>query len=269
MNMDTGMVNRALLDAGHEILDAQAFQGGGDEETVQTVALCKQYYLQTFLEALSEVAWTGGTKRSRLMKTGVPRRDTGFRFVYDLPLDCARPLELLGKGYFQIEGRFLCTEEDKAELLYVSNGRILPTVSLISGESGDAMDTEYLSSGGACDALALESGDDGVVTLSGGNAAEALEAETWLFDENGEMPADHTGEDFPDYRPPEYEPKFYEYVEKALAAKLAANLTRKMDVHSRLLQEALLIKQQALTASMSTAAAKRRPEAWWKDRLGL
>ncbi|MDR2020674.1 MAG: hypothetical protein LBQ14_07930 [Treponema sp.] len=248
--MNRDLVNRALLDVGQQPL------ADGDMPDNTVYLLCRQYYLQTFLEALSEVAWTGGRKRDRLMKTHRPHLPTGYPFVYDVPFDCARPIELQENGYFVVEDRYICTGVDKAELLYVSNGKILrPVAAVTCGKPGEAMDMEYLSCGWP--------DTDPDVTLVCGGPGD-------LPPESAPLPPDpQPAEDYPDYRPPEYEPKFYEYVEKTLAAKFAMKLSNQPELHVQLLQEALLIRQEAITVSMGSSAAKRNPQRWWKEELGL
>jgi hypothetical protein len=250
MNMNRNLVNRALLDVGQQPLE------DADIPDNTVYRLCRQYYLQTFLEALSEVAWTGGRKRDRLMKTHRPHLSTGYRFVYDVPFDCARPIELQDNGYFVVEDRYICTEADQAELLYVTNGKILrPVAAVTCGKPGEVMDMEYLSCGWP--------DTDPEVTLRAGGPADLPAGSQPL------PPDPEPAEDYPDYRPPEYEPKFYEYVEKTLAAKFAMKLSNQEELHGRLLQEALIIRQEAITVSMGSSAAKRKPQRWWKEELGL
>jgi hypothetical protein len=250
MNMNRDLVNRALLDVGQQPL------ADGDMPDNTVYLLCKQYYLQTFLEALSEVAWTGGRKRDRLMKTHRPHLPTGYRFIYDMPFDCARPIELQDNGYFVVEDRYICTGVDKAELLYITNGKILrPVAAATCGKPGEVMDMEYLSCGWP--------DTDPEVTLRAGGPGD-------LPVESQDLPPDPApSEDYPDYRPPEYEPKFYEYVEKTLAAKFAMKLSNQPELHVQLLQEAMLIRQEAITVSMGSSAAKLKPRRWWKEELGL
>jgi hypothetical protein len=244
MNVDMSLANRAFARIGADPL-AWSDRSG---ETLRWRTL-KEYYLQTFLEALSEADWTGGRKRKPLRLTGVPRARTGRGFVYDLPADCARPLELLGNAYFVIEDRFLCADQDRAELLYITNGKILPPVTLVSaGRPGNIPEAEYLSVGRPRDVPE--------VTLRAGRPGNVPSV----------IPDD---EDYPDYRPPRYEPKFYQYLEHALAAKLCMLLAKDMNLHNQLLQEAMLVRREAVTASMGASAAKLAPQKWWKEELGL
>jgi hypothetical protein len=76
-------------------------------------------------------------------------------------------------------------------------------------------------------------------------------------------------EDYPDYRQLEYEPKFYEYIERSLAAKFSMKLTNQPQLHIQLLQEAMLIKQEAVNATRSRRAAKREPKKWWGEEMGI
>jgi hypothetical protein len=245
--MDRGIVNRALLDVGeHPLSD-------GDVRDKNTAyRSCKEYYIDTFLEALSEVEWTGGRKRAKLVRTGRPvLPDERFPFAYDMPFDCARPVESQNNEFFLVEDRIIYTDVPDAELLYVSDGKILRPVAAVSaGRPGDVPDMEYLSAG--------PPGTQPEVTLRAGKPADILAA----FPEDPE-PAD----DFPDYRRLEYEPKFYEYIERMLAAKLSMKMTDQPALHVQLLQEAMLVRQEAVKASKSRRAAKPEPKRWWTEEI--
>jgi hypothetical protein len=248
MNMNQDIVNRALLDVGQSALtplDA--------EEKNTSYKLCRQYYLDAFLEALSEVEWTGGRKRDRLARTGRPvLGDSRYRFAYDMPFDCAKPIELQDNEFFTVEDRIIYTDVPEAELLYVSNGKILRTVRAVTaGRPGDVPEAEYLSAG--------PPGTEPDVTLRAGRPADIPD----------EFPDDPVSpEDYPDFRMLEYEPKFYEYIEKSLAAKFSMKLSDQPALHVQLLQEALLSRQEAVNASRSRAAAKIKPVRWWTEELG-
>jgi hypothetical protein len=251
MNMNPALVNRALLDVGHNPLTEQDIH---DKNT--NFDLCKRYYLETFLEALSEVSWTGGRKRAKLVRTGRPNllpRD--YRYAYDMPFDCSRPIELQGNEYFVVEDRLIYTNADKAELLYVSNGKIMRPVAVLKSTLGGVPDMEYITAG--------PPGTDHRVIFRAGRPADILLS----------LPEDPTfeelGEDFPDYRPLEYEAKFYEYVEKMLAAKFAMKLSNQPQLKVQMLQEALLIKQEATKTSLGQRAAQVNPARLWKEELGL
>jgi hypothetical protein len=245
--MDRGIVNRALLDVGQI-----ALSDGDVRDRTTSYQACKQYYIDTFLEALSEVEWTGGRRRARLVRTGRPvLPDERYRFACDMPFDCAKPVELQNNEFFTVEDRIIYTDVPDAELLYVSNGKMLRPVAVISaGRPGDAPDMEYLSAG--------PPGTEPDVTLRAGSPADILDA----------LPEDPPpADDFPDYRRLEYEPKFYEYIQRALAAKLSMKMTDQPALHVQLLQEAMLIKREAVAASRSRRAAKLEPRRWWTEEI--
>ena len=249
MNMDRGIVERALAYIGEwKVTD----QDIADKNT--NYQLCKAFYLQTFLEALSEVPWTGGRKRTALCPTGLPHLPSRYRFFYDLPYDCAKPLELRDGAYFVAEGRFLLTDQEKAELLYVSNGRTLrPDVTIVSaGRPGDVQELEYITAG--------PPGTTPDFVLRAGSPADILP----------ELPVTpEPTEEYPDYVRLEYEPKFYQYIELMLAAKFAIKQGTDLNLHGLLLQEAMAIKQEAINASGSNRAARQKPKGFWSEEYGF
>jgi hypothetical protein len=294
VNINLSLANRALARIGIDPLTFSDRTG----ETLRFRTI-RDFYLQTFLEALSEVPWTGGRKRAKLVRTGRPRLGSGYRCMYDVPFDCARPIELGNNEYFVIEDRFLCTDADNAELLYITNGKILRTIAAVTLRPGDIPDMEYITAG--------RPGDKPELVLRMGRPADVPPyiipedpiAREFILEDIGGIPAHNvpdgqatyeytlfdfgaspqpvrplpedpvSTEDYPDYQPPEYEPKFYEYVEKTLAAKVAIEISKQPELHVQLLQEAMLIREGAVTASMGASAARRQPQKWWKEELGL
>ncbi|MDR0455761.1 MAG: hypothetical protein LBH20_03645 [Treponema sp.] len=253
MDMRRDIVIRALFEAGQELLNDKDIDAKNDK-----YQLCRAYYLASFLEALTEVEWVGGRKRARLVRTGRPLiRDKRYRFAYDIPYDCARPIELQDNEYFIVEDRLILTDVPKAELLYVSNGRVLRPIAVISaGTPFDALiaeaENEYFTAG--------PPGTEPDITFYPGSPADIMD----------ELPEDPLPEgDYPDYIALDYEPKFFEYIEKKLAAKFTVKMTEQPRLHAQLLQEAMLIKQEAVDASRSGRAAKVKENSWWADELGL
>jgi hypothetical protein len=245
--MDRDIVNRALFAIGQNPLGDADIAAGNDIYRV-----CRSFYLQTFLEALSEVEWTGGRKRDRLMRTRLGHSKCGYDFTYDMPYDCARPIALTGNGYFITEGRFIRSNEADAELLYVSDGRILKPAERIQGTvNGDDADIEYLSGGWP------DTG--GIEFVTGGTPADAAAWES--------APPREPEDDYPDYRPPRYEPKFYEYVEKTLAAKFAMRIAGNAELQMMILQEAMIVKREAAAVTLSVKAGRRSPARFWTDEL--
>jgi hypothetical protein len=247
--MDRGIVTRALGYVGEYHLTDQDV---ADKNTNYLTA--KAFYLQTFLEALSEVAWTGGRRRKKLTLTGLPRLPSGYRFAYDLPYDCAKAVELQDEAYFVVESRFLLTDREKAELLYVSNGRRLrPDVAIVSaGKPGDIHELEYITAG--------RPGTDPDFVIRSGRPRDIGPA----LPETPEP-----SEDYPDYARLEYEPKFYQCVELALAAKFAVKESANPQLHGMLLQEAMVIKQEAINASGGNRAARQKTKGFWSEEYGF
>jgi len=222
MNMNRDLVNRSLYATGQNPLTDADIQAKN-----ANFELCKAFYLDTFLEALSEVEWVGGRKRAQLVRTGKPViKDQRYLFAYDMPYDCARAIELQDNEYFIVEDRLILTDVNRAELLYVSNGKILRTIAAaVNGEPGDIREDEYMTAG-----QPWTIPDE---TFYPGGPAEIA----------GAIPEDpELDTDYPDYIPVRYEAKFYEYVEKKLAAKFAMKLSDQPKLHVQLLQEALLVQ---------------------------
>jgi hypothetical protein len=119
VNIDEDMANRILLNIGEEILSPLDKQNN----TLKWRVL-KQYYLSSFLAELAANPWVGALTRKLLEKElPVYQNYSPYRFVYKLPIDCARPLEIQGNAFFVIEDRRLLADRDNAALLYVANGR--------------------------------------------------------------------------------------------------------------------------------------------------
>jgi len=297
MNMNIDIINRARYAAGmlkETEGKGPAFLAVDDRNSASPdvkalYETCKTFYLTTYLEALSEVPWTAGRKRKRLLKTLLPHGDAGYRFTYDLPYDCARPIELSGKEYFVIEGNFLCTDLERAELQYITNGKILPdsiqfepanvsdfphNVTPLSPGSPDEWDIPPdVTFSGSISEIPWHGPRD-YIDDDGSHIVEpAYMPEDWNpDDENMVVPfpeAIASDDDYPEYCPPRQEPKFYEYLEKMLAAKFAVKNTEQPRLHEKLLQEALMIKQDAVASTKGTAAAKKQPSQWWSEQLGL
>jgi hypothetical protein len=118
VNIDHALANRVFYHLGDEPLNQ-------DDVAANNLKWreLKEFYLPTFLQAMEEVPWTRGKKRLALTVSGGENR-TGLRYAYDIPPDCAKPLEIQGNERFIIEGERLFTDTSGAVLLYISNGRI-------------------------------------------------------------------------------------------------------------------------------------------------
>ena len=276
MNMNLDIVNRALYATGQEPLEEV-----GKAEIESTVyKLCKSFYISAFLEALSEVEWVGGRKRVTLARTGLPViQNRKYAYAYDIPYDCAKPIELQDNEYFVVEDRLIMTDVPDAELLYVSNGKVLRPIAAAVMKLGERPENEYLSAGppGTIPDITLYSGN--LASLPRKKDPLGDYSDYWYVDGKitdqpvylpVEIPNDPAQDsDYPDYVELDYEPKFFEYIEKKLAAKFAMKLSEQPKLHMQLLQEALLVKQEAVDASRASRAAKVKEKPWWSDELGI
>ena len=288
MKMDEALVNRALLNVGQfALVEADRIAQN------TTFVICKQFYIETFLEALSEVDWTGGRKRSQLIRSGRPvKHNNQYSRAYDLPFDCARPIELQNNEPFILEDRIIYTGVANAELLYVSNGKILRSIVAVIGvRPGNIPDMEYFTGGqpGADPNVTLRSGGPQDFMFFGkAGAPQPPEWPTlpatdnqadWIqfYADNPNLPPvplpddpePEPDDDFPDYQALTYEPKFYQYVEMMLAAKLAVKLSNDMNLSNSLLQKAYMLKSEAYDTSKSQKASKANGSAWWGEELGF
>jgi hypothetical protein len=130
VNIDRELANRIFLDIGEEMANGQDTALG----TLKWRAL-KDFYLATMITAVSSIPWINGKLRKALTKTDTvlpgennpdskPVNYSPYRFMYDLPVDCARPLEIQGDYFYVIENGKLLTDRDNAALLYVTNGKL-------------------------------------------------------------------------------------------------------------------------------------------------
>jgi hypothetical protein len=256
--MNRDLVDRALHAAGEWRLSEE------DAAARNTnYELCRTFYLQTYLEALTEVEWTGALKRARLMRTGRPFGfRSPYRFAYDLPDDCAKAAALDGWAQFSIEGRLLLTDAERAELSYVGNGRVLRRANAFDAGSPDGL-------------AALAAAE---TYLSGGSPGDAPDETVWAgrpadlagypTDEEGNVEdPDLSGEDYPDYRDIGAEPYFWRYVELMLAAKFAMKMSNDPQLHQLLLQEAMAIGNHAMETSRANRASPVPTEPTWAERV--
>jgi hypothetical protein len=247
MNVNLALVNRALLNIGESPLTA----AGKDSGNTSWLAV-KAYYINTFLEALAEVQWTSAKRRRTLTPTGRPRvKNAAYRHVFDLPYDCAKPLELRDGAYFTVESELLYTDAGRADLLYITNGKRPEDLAVVcGGNSARTAGAAYFTGGDARRNKRLESGDG---LLYGGKAERS--------------PPVPSEEDFPGYREWNFEPQFLLYIENSLTAKLAARVSDRPELALTYAQKAAAVGVAAASSSIAQAAAKRKPAALWTEGL--
>jgi hypothetical protein len=277
MNLDFALINRALLNIGL-IPITEADKKAGNEAW----RTAKEYYLTTMLEALSQVEWTGAKRRRELCPAQMPlKKNADFALVYDLPIDCAKSIEIDDQEYFEAEARLLytdtascrmcgrCRPEQRGRrirpshrrsrckapvrLLYVSNGRRLSDQTVMSAGNARRKLTDDYVTGGDADRIRRHEWGDNI--LFGGNARR-------------KKPSPPV-EDFPDYREMGLEPNFYLYWENLLSAKYALRLTDKPDLSALCFNKAQAIGRAAEVASIANSAAKMKAPPSWQEEMGL
>jgi hypothetical protein len=252
MNLDFALVNRALQNIGQAPLSAADKEAGNSAWVT-----AKDYYLTTILESLGEVEWTSAKRRRNLTPTQKPHKgNRDFSRAYDLPIDCAKPIELDGQTYFEVEADLLYTDAQPARLLYVSNGRRLIDQTVLSAGGPNRPRTrDYITGGGPFRANRYEWGDNIVIGL-GPQSPQPV-------------PPPEASEDFPDYRQLDLEPAFWLYVENMLAAKYALKISDKAELATLYINKAAAVGRSAAETSIAASAARRPAQKSWIKKLGL
>jgi len=261
MNLDFALVNRALLNIGMAPL------GETDKQAKNEAWLtAKDYFLTTMLEALAQVEWTGAKRRRELCPALLSHKgNAAFAYIFDLPIDCAKHIELDGQAYYEVEGDLLYTDATPARLLYVSNGRRLIDQPVISGGNARRRPAgAYVTGGDAGRVRRYEAGDN-FITAGGASSKR-------IYGINGSItvaPPPEADEDFPDYREQHLEPNFYLYWENLLSSKYALRLTDKPDLSMAYFNKAMAIGKAAELVSVQHSAGKRKAADTWQEELGL
>jgi len=254
MNLDFALANRALRNLGMAPLDPENGRRVNSEEW----RTARDYYLATMLEALARAEWTGAKRRRELTPAKMPhKKNRDFAFAYDLPIDCAKPVELDGQGYYEVEAQLLYTDENPARLLYITNGKRLIDQPVISGGGASRRPTpDYITGGDARRGRRLEWGDN-IVSGGGANRPNVI------------PPPPEAAEDFPEYRELSLEPNFYLYWECLLTYKYALRLTGQPQLADSYMAKAMAIGRDAELVSISGSAARVKAPDTWQEELGL
>ncbi len=291
MEMDDGIVTRALMKAGQEPLNDQ------DKEKNSTrYRAIKQFYLATIEETLVTTEWTSQKTRKKLNKADI-ENFSNYDYVYSLPVDCAKAEELLDKEEFIIEGRFLYTNSANAVLMYVSNHKhnfyhfeIDADGNLYAVNEKDRDITKHFE---LVKETVYEKNEDGtdktdesgkkIVKYHIGDLLAIEEAETEPSEETrlfkGEKNADasvavkyaspYIDEYKADYNAITDDPLLCEYIETRLASKIALKITGDKGLYQTLYNEAQLIEAKAVNTTLIHSKSRRQGVDWWTDRLGL
>ena len=242
MNIDRDLVNRALYKAGQEPLV--------DDDITKNNAkwrVIKGFYLYTILETLSTTSWTSQKKRAKL-EYSERENLSGYLYAYKLPLDCAKPDELLDNGEYIVEGNQLYTDTADATLEYISNG-----YNRERYEEADPQPTSETFS---------------EATYYYYDETDAKYKTATTYDENTTYYIFST-DDYPNYDELNLDPMLSQFIETKLASKIVLKITGKSDLYQLLYNEAMIMEQKAISTSLSHAHSKYQGNKYWAEQLGI
>lgn len=245
MNIDRQLVARALDKAGEDPLTDEEFnnKAGTRWRTIY------DYYLATILEALSNTEWTSQKKRARL-ELSEDENLSNYFCMYNLPIDCAKAVGLNNEEEYLIEQNNLYTDQEDAVLVYISNG--------YTGENKyEIAETQPTTQ------AEIESGiyyELNVETQKYQRSTQYVEGTVYYV---------VMDEDYPMYNDPQLDPMLSEYIETKLAAKIVLKLTGDHTKYQMLYNEAQLMENRAIKASVAHGHNKDHGNRWWHEQLGL
>lgn len=269
MNINLIIANRALEKAGQETLE----QSDIENESVK-YRLIKNNYLKTILETLSNTEWTSQKKRKRLT-VSEQENLTNYAYMYDLPIDCAKPEALLNDSEYIIEGKYLYTDTEDAILMYISNEkREIKTTSLelknATESEGGVFEYEYYLPSDIVKAIKLVNGE---LTIEDNILTTDVEDAELVYISDGEEVTESHGtikdEDYPEYGDFNFDPLLEEYIETRLASKIVLKITGETGLYQLLYAESQLMEKRAIKATLDHSKSKTQGNVWWEQELGL
>lgn len=246
MNIDKNICNRAWDKAGEEpITEAEWTEGTGTR-----VRLIKDIYLATILEALSDFDWTCQIKRAVLSLNEENQNLTNYRYMYNLPLDCAKPCSLLDESIYLVEGKYLYTDSENAILVYVSNN-FTGTYKYSVAETQPASQEELAA---------------GTYYTYNAETDTYTQATTWAESVTYYV---RNEEDYYFYDDFNFDAPLTKYIVCLLAQNIVLKLTGDANKYQLLWSEAQVVKDQAYKTSVAHAHNKDKGNPYWGDMLGL
>lgn len=244
MNYNKEIINRALEKAGQESLtDADI------EKDSTRWRLIKSLYLPTILETLSKTTWTSQTTRAPLTLSEETNYTT-FEYMYNLPIDCAKPEQVCNEEEYMVEGNYLYTNKEDAVLVYISNGRTVIPVNL--EESKEEITDENFDD----NPLYIKDEDGNFVI------AES-------YDENETYYKSY--DDYPHFKEINFEndPMLSLYIETRLAAKITLKITGNTQIYQLLFAESLEAEQNAIKTTQTHSHSKEVGNKYWWEQAGI
>lgn len=245
MNIDKELVARAMDKAGEEPIT----QNEWEEGTSTRVRLVKDVYLASILEALAGTDWTCQKVRARL-ELSEEENLTKYRYAYKLPMDCAKPCALSNDEVYLVEGTTLYTDTQNAVLVYITNNYNGKYV-YVPSDPQPVTEEEILR------------GNFYVYDDMAADYVEATEYDQELV-YYVKDPQDYEG-----YKDFNFDPLLTEYIECLIAQKIVLKITGDMNKYQLLYNEARLMENRAIKASVAHGHNKDKGNPYWGDVLGL
>lgn len=245
MNIDKELCARAMDKAGEEPITQTEWEEGNSTR----VRLIKDVYLSSILEALAGTDWTCQKVRKRL-SLSEEENLTEYDFCYELPKDCAKPCALSDDGEYLVEGEKLYTDTENAVLIYVTNNFTGKFVFMPANPQPST--TEEVKTGNY---YVYDDIQKDYVK------AESFEEEIVYYVQD---PQDYEGYD--DFN---FDPLLTEYIECLIAQKIVMKITGDMNKYQLLYNEARLMENRAIKASVAHGHNKDKGNPYWADILGL
>ena len=252
MNMNREAVDAALALAGNLPLtdDDKKFKN-------LVYVVCKNQYLPTLFNSLTEIDWRCARKYARLRETRRHTLREPDKYYYEMPADCVRPLRVDGnEGNFRNDTDFIITDYPAETLYYVFHKRRLRRGEAVelATELGDYDREPYLET--SPDA---EDGYDPAFALR-------VSPDAVAEPEPGEE------EDFPDWEYTPYDADFWQYFSYKLAARIVPRLRMDDGAGQRAQSLDALAKQkgeEAVERSRAAASNPAQPVKLWIERAGI
>ena len=243
MNIDIKLVARALNKAGEEPLTPEEI------ETKEGTRwrIIKDCYLATILEELAQVSWTSQKRRARL-SLSEEENLTSYSYMYELPINCAKPVGLNSEQEYLVENGFLYTNDADPILIYVTNYY----TGKFKYEVADPQPTEETFPEQTYYFL----GDDGEYYQE----VEYDERYTYYI---------RVHDDYDFYDDPKLDPSLEECIATRLASSIVLKLTGDTNKYQLLYGEAIVMENRANKASEAHGHNKGKGNKPWGELLGL
>lgn len=259
MDMDHGLVSRSLAKAGEDKMTDAEWSA---KENGSRYRMVHDFYLQTILEALSQVDWTRGKKRVKLEAATVTvYSNDGTEFYSDKA--CREWQHVDVSGFTLVAGTASdgVTPYTYNPVNYTDYKYCYAVPYDCARIIGLQDNSEWVAEGGR---IYTDMADSVLLYIANGRLSDdAITAK-----ETAITAGTASAEDYPEYGSIDMEDIFWQYIELYLASKIAFKLTGKSDVYKTLYAEAARKKDDAVAASRSSGFSRSSGDAFWTEEMG-